>query len=131
MDKTAKRIILLILSSFIMAGLIGCSNGNNSKDAFNIEQFEKAMKDKGCSFEIKDAGQDFLPTERKRMLIGNEVLEIYLYSSNEKMEKDAKAIGSGGNSYNSLGKSVLVDWVAPPHFYKKGNLIVQYVGEDK
>lgn len=50
---------------------------------------------------MKDVEKDFLPATRKRMIIGNEVLDIYLFSSNKSMEGEAKHIDTGGCGYNN------------------------------
>ena len=45
---------------------------------YSIEQFKNKIKAKNYNFEIKDVEEDFLPTTRKRMIIGKEALDIYL-----------------------------------------------------
>ena len=110
--------------------LVGCSRENNNQDTFGIEQFENAMEEKGYNFEIKDVQQDFLPTTRKRMIIDDKAIDIYLFSNDKKMETEASRIDSGGCSYGNDYKTVNVSWVSTPHFYKKGSLIIQYIGED-
>lgn len=89
------------------------------------------MKDKGYDYEITDAEQDFLQAPRKRMSIDKTEIDIYLFGSNKKLEKEAGYISSDGCGYTNGSKSLKVSWVSLPHFYKKGRLIVQYVGEDK
>ena len=128
MRKADDRIMLIVLSLFILTMFMGCSGKNNVKDAFSIEQFENEMKAKNYNFEIKDVEKDFLPTTRKRMIIGNEVVDIYLFSNNKKMEKEAKCIDSGGNVYSDGSKVTDVSWPSPPRFYKRGSIIVQYIG---
>lgn len=97
-----KVIILSLISLFIT--FAGCSGENNSKKDFNLERFEDAMKDKGYNFEIQDVQKDFLPTTRKRMLMDDIALDIYIFKSNKKMESEASNIDSGGCSYNMVGK---------------------------
>lgn len=106
MKKLSKHVILLILFLLIFTILIGCSNKQNSKNTFDIEQFANEMKCKNYKFELKDVGKDFLTTKRKRMIIGNEALDIYLYSNNKKMENEAKFIDSDGSGYSNGAKSI-------------------------
>lgn len=127
MGKLSNRIVVFITTLFMITVLVGCSRENT----FSIEQFENAMKDKGYNFEIKDVQQDFLPTAKKRMMIGDIAIDIYLFNNDKNMENEASHIDIGGNSYNNGSKSVKVRWVSFRHFHKKGNLIVQYIGEDK
>jgi hypothetical protein len=133
MRKLVNHIILFVLPLFILIIFVGCSVGNVSKDTFDIEQFQNEMKSKNYSFKIKDVDRDFLPTTRKQMLINNETLYIYLFNSKGNMENEAKYITSDGFGYRNASKGVYVDvdWSAPPHFYKKGTIIVQYIGENK
>lgn len=121
-------VIMTIL--LMVTVLSGCSR-ENSQTTFSTEQFEDAMKDSGYKFEIEDVQQDFLPTIRKRMKIDDESIDIYLFDNNKKMETEASYIDNDGCSYNNDSKKVKVNWVSFPHFYKKGSLIVQYIGEDE
>ncbi len=124
-----KKIIIISLISLFMT-FTGCSGINNSKSDYNLEKFEDALKDKGYNFEIKDVQKNFLPTTRKRILIKDEALDIYIFKNTKKMESEASNIDSGGCSYYGRN-AVDVSWVSFPHFYKKGSLIVQYVGENE
>lgn len=130
MKKAGSHIRAVILLLFVIAVFGGCSKENNSHKTYSIEDFENAMKDKGYDFDIKDAKQDFLCAERKRMIIDKTAIEIYLFRDDKKMEKEAGNISSDGCSYTNGSKSVNVSWISVPHFYKKGSLIIQYVGED-
>lgn len=131
MRKLDNRIIVFVTALFMISLFVGCSIENSSQSTFSIEQFEDAMKKKGYNFEIKDVQQDFLPTTRKRMIIDDKAIDIYIFSNNKKMESEAIHIDSGGCSYDNGSKSVKVSWISFSHFYKKGSIIVLYVGEDK
>lgn len=133
MGKTGNSITLLILSVFVLAMFTGCTSKNDSKDTFYIEQFQSEMKAKNYKFQIQDVGESkhFIPTTRKRMIFDNGALDIYLFNSNDKMENEAKHIDSDGSGYSNGSRSMQIDWISEPHFYKKGNIIVQYVGKDE
>jgi len=106
------------------------SNTADIKNIFGIEDFENAMKDKGYDFEILDVDEDFLPTTRKRLVNNDMAIDIYIFDSEEDAQREAGYIDDGGCTYNNGRKGVHVTWVSYPHFFKKGCLIVQYVGED-
>lgn len=131
MRKLSKYAILLPFSLLIFTMFIGCSNKQNSKNSFDIEEFENQMKAKKYKFELKEVEKDFLPTTRKIMLIDKEVIDIYLYNSNSEVENEAKRIDDGGCMYSDGNKAINVSWASYPHFYKKGNIIVQYIGENQ
>lgn len=122
-----KKVIIVSFIILILT-LTGCGSENNSKNHYNLDKFENDMKGKEYSFEIQDVSKDFLPTTRKRMIFDDIALDIYIFSSNKKMEREASKIDSNGCNYNNL---LSVSWVSYPHFYKKGSLIVQYVGENE
>ncbi|MFA9396773.1 MAG: hypothetical protein ACERKV_00710 [Clostridiaceae bacterium] len=47
------------------------------------------------------------------------------------MKRDSKKINKDGFGYTNLTKSLQIDWVSEPHFYKSGNIIVQYIGTNE
>ena len=131
MKKQTKLLTSFAISMLLILAFVGCSGNSAKVNDYSIEQFAAELKNKNYDFELKDAKEDFLPTARKRLIIGNEAIEIYLYKSNKAMEEDSKRIDSGGCSYSNGNKSIEVSWTSLPHFYKKGNIIVQYVGENE
>ena len=130
MKNLNKYILLLVLSSLIITMFVGCTKKDSQS---TLEQFTNEMKAKNYDFEIQDVenSDGFLSNTKKRMTIGKESLNIYIYKSNEKMEDDAKNINMNGFGYSNGNKSMVIDWISYPHFYKKGNIIVLYVGENE
>jgi len=132
MRNLIKKIVLLAVVLWVVFAYI--YRNDIIDNTFNVEKFKIEMKAKNYEFQLIDVENDFLPTKRKRMVIGEETIDIYLYSDNKKMEKDAKNIDSKGCQYTSTGvfsRSVNVSWVSYPHFYKKGKIIVLYVGTNE
>ena len=123
----------MISVSIIVLLFSGCESKTvpaKNNDEFDIDDFEAAMKDKGYDFEIIDVNKDFLPAVRKRMINDDMAIDIYVFDSEEEAEREAGFIDEGGSSYDNGRKAVHVSWISYPHFFKKGCLIVQYVGED-
>lgn len=128
MIKSIRQILLITLSLLILTTLISYDNKENSKSTFGINQFTKQMKSKNYTFKLKDVQKDFLPTTRKMMVIDKDTIFIYLYNNDKEAAADSKRIDIMGCSYQNGGKSVQVSWISFPHFYRKGSIIVQYVG---
>jgi len=110
------------------------SDNNN----FTIAQFVSIMKTKVDNLEVEDADadEDFIHTTRKIIKTDDEQLDVYIYNCNEEMEKDSLNIDSEGSGYtytldNGKSSSTNISWISDPHFYKKGNIIVQYVGQNE
>jgi type IV pilus biogenesis protein CpaD/CtpE len=120
-----KKIVLLLLFFVTTISLFGCSK-QISNTAYNelITNLEKM----GFNIIAEDVEEDIiLQGQRKWLTINeNENISVYLYESSEKMEEDASYIHIGGTSY----KNIQISWVSYPHFFKKDNIIVLYVGED-
>ena len=54
-------------------------------------------------------------------------VQVFEYASTEDMGLEASQVSEDGSS---MGASV-VGWVATPHSYQSGRLIILYVGEDR
>jgi len=124
MKKTKVTLLLM----FIVVVLSSCSK-QISETAYNglITNLEK------MDFNIiaEDVEEDILQGQRKWLIINEkENISVYLYESNEDMEKDASRIGKEGFSYTNGNTEAQISWGSYPHFFKKDNIIVLYVGED-
>jgi hypothetical protein len=132
MKKEEHYVVVFIAIFFVFLTIVSFSGINKT---YTLSQFEEQMKEKGYDFDIKSVQSDFIPTTRKRMIIDDKSIDIYIFHNNINMENEAKNIGSNGFSYKSNTRDttriINVGWVAPPHFYKKGRIIVQYVGSDQ
>ena len=53
-------------------------------------------------------------------------VQVFEYDSAETMESDAVLVDADGGT---IGTS-MVSWMATPHFYKKGRILVLYVGDN-
>lgn len=123
-----KKIILILLLLITTISLFGCSK-QISETAYNdlITNLEKM----DFSIIAEDVEEDILQGQRKWLTINEkENITVYLYESNEMMEEDASYIHEGGISYNNGKNDIKISWVSYPHFFKKDNIIVLYVGED-
>lgn len=123
--KKTKAILFLM---FIVVVLSSCSK-QISYAAY--EELIINLEDMGFTVDTKDVEQDILQGQRKWLTISEkENISVYLYESNEKMEKDASYIDKSGFSYTNGKYSAEISWASYPHFFKKDNIIVLYVGED-
>jgi hypothetical protein len=70
--------------------------------------------------------QPFFSVKGQVITVAGEHVQVFEYASPKVAEREAKSVSSSGSS---AGTSMPL-WVAPPHFYKNGILIVLYVGEN-
>ena len=70
--------------------------------------------------------QPFFSVPGRIITIDGEDVQVFQYANAKSAKREAKAIDQQGSS---VGTSMPM-WVAPPHFYKSGRLIVLYVGQN-
>jgi hypothetical protein len=70
--------------------------------------------------------QPFMPVTGQRIEIDGAVVELYEFSDEDAAQSMAADISADGSQ---IGRTV-VDFVAPPHFYRDGRFIILYVGEE-
>lgn len=69
--------------------------------------------------------QPFFSSAGRTINVDGEQVQVFQYANAKAAEREAKAIDPQGSA---VGTSMPM-WVAPPHFYKSGRLIVLYVGQ--
>ena len=95
--------------------------------ASDLDAFVRALRAHGLK--VSDAGkvsQPFFTPEGRAFTVGGENVQVFRYPSARAAEAEAKKVDAGGTS---VGTSAAM-WVGPPHFFKKGRLVVLYVGAD-
>lgn len=147
MKKVIVGISIICIASF----LIGCSKGdlsvsnkNNTamesnlvnSDAITSEEVARDITSQGFIEYIEKQGGKIDSSDQGDMKIlngkltvlninGNDI-GVYEYKDNQEMEEDAKTIKGGGVIGNAI-----YEWVEPPLFFKGGNIIVLYVGNNE
>ena len=71
--------------------------------------------------------QVFFTVEGQIIKVNGADVQVFEYETAEVMEADAAQVEPDGGS---IGTS-MVTWVATPHFYKAGRILVLYVGDDQ
>lgn len=139
-----KRLIVLIFTLTIGISLLGCTKisyqqpsternkSQNSELSItkiqNTEELINFLKKSNSNLKYsKEDNSWFLSGSLTIADFDGDTIGIYEYKNNQEMEQDAKNISSDGYM---IGNS-FVEWVAKPHFYKSGNIIVNYIGDNK
>ena len=73
-----------------------------------------------------NVSQPFFSPQGQMVTVNGEDVQAFEFASGEEADTVAETVSADGSS---IGTS-MVGWVAPPHFYKAGKLIVIYVGTD-
>jgi hypothetical protein len=122
--------LISIFVAFLLLGLGGCggsstpptSHGGPVRDYVSLIDHLRA-----ASATVVPTGmvtQPFFSVTGQVIMVNGEQVQIYEYANEDGANADAARISPDGGT---IGNS-MVDWIAPPHFYKKGQLVVLFVG---
>lgn len=96
-----------------------------------VEDFESlvaALRAAGVTVEPGEAvEQAFFTVPGQIIKVNDADVQVFVYGTAEAMEAEAAQVADDGGS---IGTN-MVTWVATPHFYKAGRILVLYVGDDQ
>jgi hypothetical protein len=96
--------------------------GRTAKD---LDTLVEALKAQGLNVErADDVSQPFFSIEGRALTVNGENVQVFRYPTTEAAGREAGQVSPDGSS---VGTSMM-SWMAPPHFYRKDNVIVLYVG---
>ena len=127
-----KHNIFLVSSLLIVAMLFAaCAPmGESSTESVAVEDLgglSKALRDAGATIESNETiRQDFFSVEGRILKVNGMDLQAFEYKSAEAMEAEAALVAPDGGS---VGTNMMM-WMATPHFFKAGSVLVLYVGDD-
>ncbi|MDK2562341.1 hypothetical protein QOZ84_02180 [Romboutsia sedimentorum] len=144
MKKLRELLILGLLVIISLIGVIGCNSAEKSERVLDLKQFENEMKSKRYQYKRQDLQEGLLTPISQYMLLNKSTIIdgkqvtlydtdviIYSYEDNEEMEKEASTINKDASEINRTDNPIQIEWSKTPHFYKKGKIIVQYIGDDE
>ncbi|MBA3694275.1 MAG: hypothetical protein H0X15_03470 [Acidobacteria bacterium] len=70
--------------------------------------------------------QPFFSVEGRILVINGEQVQIFEYKKTQTADTEVNRVSASGSPVDTT----MVTWVAPPHFYHNGKLIVLYIGEN-
>ncbi len=130
MKPSAPTILLIGLLLAACGSPSPQSHGGPVRDHVS---FVDALRSKGLTVKIVGAvNQPFLhPQSGTSLQVSGRTLaapadvQSFEYSSNGAAQYDERQITPDGNT-----RTAMIDWIAPPHFFARGRLIVIYIGTD-
>lgn len=98
-----------------------------SSRSADLDTFVRALRARGLKVESAgEVSQPFFTPAGRAFTVAGENVQVFRYPSVRAAEAEAKQVNAEGTS---VGTSSAM-WVGPPHFYRKGRLIVLYLGEN-
>ncbi len=127
--REAAAVFLLATSVMVgcSGGPSGPSDGSDDGVVSDYASLVNALRAAGAA--VNPAGavlQPFFAPQGQVLSVGGEDVQVFEFASAEEADTVTQSISADGSS---IGTSI-VEWIAPPHFYKAGKLIVIYVGSD-
>ncbi len=132
MLRISSYLIPIIAILTLVAYGIGCAGekpptptgGQVSDYASLTDNLRKA----GATVEpAGEVTQPFFSVQGKIITVNGNDVQVFEYENATAADNEAALVSPDGSS---VGTS-MIGWVAPPHFYKAGKLIVLYVGESE
>jgi len=129
--------ILFIL--FIIVLLVTVGSG---KDIANSDELIKELKAHRYKVEVEETSgytPALFSVEPRIIKINDKILEVYEFKSREEADEQTNSISKDGRSVKNIKgrmkdgatlRACYLNWSEPPHFYKRGNIIVVYSGRN-
>jgi hypothetical protein len=115
-------VILLLSLVFIT----GC--GGQQPPVTDYVSLIDSLRAAGATVEpAGDISQPFFSVKGNVITVSGEDVHVFEYADADAADSEATTVSPDGSS---VGTS-MIGWVARPHFYKAGKLIVLYVGDSK
>jgi hypothetical protein len=80
--------------------------------------------------EAGEISQPFFGVKGRIVRANGGDIQVFEYKTPEAMEAESRYVSPDGYTFKTDSRVTSVEWIAPPHFYKAGRVIVIYVGSD-
>jgi hypothetical protein len=131
-------LLLLLLVLVVGAGIVAYTQTQNT--AFSYADLLAALHSRGATVQERGAASwsvTFQGADHHHQLsVNGAQVDAYEYATTSAAQADAGRVSSNGSTFRvdsgPYGSSVVnVDWDAPPHHYRRGRVIVSYIGDDR
>ena len=125
-----KRVLLYLVLGLFAAGTGACGAPDVSAPTGPVEDIAglvARLQAQGATVEaVGDLTQPFFSVDGRVLRANGQEVQVFEYPNAAAAGSEAAQVLSDG----SVIGTTMVDWVAPPHFYRSGKLLVIYVGQD-
>lgn len=93
----------------------------------DLGSLSQALREAGATLDSTETiKQEFFGVEGRILKVNGVDVQVFEYKSLAAMEADAALVSADGGS---VGTSMMM-WMASPHFFKSGRVLVLYFGDD-
>ncbi len=128
MNHVEKIIIIFVSLAFIS----GCARPHNQNrlQGGPVKDYESLVNNlRAAGLRVEPAGeasQPFFSAKGRAIKVDQSEIQAFEYPDEAEAQAEAARVSPDGLS---VGTSKIT-WIGPPHFFKKGRLIVLYVGNE-
>lgn len=126
-SEYSRRLVIAVVALILAA----CSSGTAEIEEpqgtiAGIQALVEALQDAGLPAQVAgDVEQPFFEPIGRVIEIGEEQIQVFEFDDAQNAQRVADGISPDGTAIGTT----MVTWMATPHFYQAGDLIVLYVGE--
>jgi hypothetical protein len=134
-SRLSPRRAIALTAGFVVAALV-VYFGWTSLTAPDTASVVDSLRTAGATVTEQESGGGFgfLHGAPHSLKVNGENVTVFEYAAPALADLDATTISADGSTFHTgvgpFGSAVVVDYVAPPHFYKTGRVIALYVGRD-
>jgi len=119
--------VLAVITLTLVFFSISCTKPASSGPVTDYDSLVAGLRDTGATVQASgDIEQPFFSVKGKAIKVNGADVQVFEYQDNASAEKEAVLVSADGSLIGTSSPF----WVAPPHFYKAGKIIVLYVGEN-
>jgi len=122
---------LLVFAFFMVACGSQPATPSTETQGDPVEDFASlvdSLQNAGATVETGDPiEQAFFTVKGQIVKVNGADVQVFEYENAEKLESEASQVASDGGSTGTT----MVTWVATPHFFKAGRILVLYIGDDQ
>jgi hypothetical protein len=104
------------------------ASGGSTTTGSALDSLLATLQGAGLNASVgEDVSPALFSVAGKRLTLNGEELQVYEYPSAEAAQADAGSVAADGSSVGTK----MIDWISTPHFFRSGNMILIYVGENQ
>lgn len=131
MKQRISSFLVLLLAAVLLAACSGnAGNEATPTPEIYIVAKEELIAALNAADAVREVGepvmQAYFSVGGAPVKVRESDLLVFEYDSAEAMEADASLVAADGGSIGTT----MITWVAAPHFFKAGRIIVLFVGDD-
>lgn len=131
-NKIIRLLTAVAIASLTIGAAACASSPKTSQAVMDYSTLLANLRASAVSVkEGEEVKQPFFSVKGRIVAVDGNDIQVFEYPTPAKMETESKYVSPDGYSFTAGNSVTNVSWIAPPHLYKAGRIMVIYVGIDK